>query len=219
MPVIKVERTPTDKTAWNVNPFLHAKRVYINFVQKLFREGNPLELIYRPDIKTTDIMIVEGGLVNSTMLGKKPAVAVSRDNARIVLQSIGGLSEQKMGGYMVREEMLTFQLVTNILSSSDVESEEIAWYIMSNTQVNFDILCSEGFYIAGNDIIATPPGSAVSAVEGDAGGLYLVRIIMPARVIVKFRIDPVNYEILKAVHLDVENPAGEALGTVKVEST
>lgn len=206
MTILKVERLREDKSSWASNPFLHAKRVYVNFLQFLFRAGNPLDLLYTEDIKTSQIVIIEGGKVNRERIGKFPVITVARDNARMVMGTFGSLYSQNVREKTVRKEMLTFTLIANIIAEDDIQADDIAYYIMRATWLNHDILSQEGFYSIGTDISATPPGSAINVVEGDSGGLYLVRLILPVRVIVAAQIDPINLEILKKLWVKLQDP-------------
>jgi len=217
MPIDKIQHLSDGRSHWFTNPFIHAKRVYINFLQYLFQEGNPLSLVYNRDPKLTDIMIIEGGIVSVEGLRKKPAIAVTRDTARLVAQSMGSVQDAHLDGTVVKKEHMPFTLIANILALTDRQVEEIAWFVASRTWLHMDFLAAEGFFSLGIDITITAPGSPVSAIEGDPGGYYLSRVILPCRVMVAAQISLVNYNRLKTIISKVLNSDGQEIATIKAD--
>lgn len=221
MPTVdKIYPLQDGRSDWRVNPFIHAKRAYISFIRCLFADGNPLDILFREDIKTTDIVITEGGTINKDLIEKRPGIAVTRDTARLVCRTIASQSNFSMSGMIERKEQLPFSIVTNILSLNDTQAEMIAWYIASRTWLHMDLLSKEGFFNAGTDITISAPGNASSYIEGDLGGFYLVRLIMPVGVLVGGRIDPLNLEKFNKMYLAMrDHNTEENISRVRIDPT
>jgi hypothetical protein len=182
---------------WNVNPFIHIKRVVVYFIQNLLSNDNPIGLRYNQDPKITDILISDGGFINTESFNKKPAIVVARDNARLAVTTINSLYSHSFSGAIKKEEMLTFTIVINVLSLNQSQVEEIVWFVASHIWFHNEFLAKEGFFSVGTDIAMTPPGSPIGVVEGDPGGYYLSRLIIPARAPVVMVGNPINYDKFK----------------------
>jgi hypothetical protein len=196
-------------------------------VRFLFREGNPVaswsnssdELIYTEDIKTTGIVVVEGGSVNPERIGKWPAVAISREGARLVSMTIGSEQSHTFRGTITKKEQLAFQLVATVVAHDDIQAENVAYYIASRTFFCSDLLCQEGFYSIGTEFVITPPGPAIELIQGDGSDIFQVRVVFPARVLISAQIDPVNLETLRRLWVSVRGSNGITVGQIKVEET
>jgi len=201
MPINKIYNLEAGKSSWFKNPFKHARRVYINFLQYMFAPGDFMGLEFRFDPEMTKIHITEGGKVLKQLVGPKPVVTVATDAGRQVMKTQGSIADRTISGDIRFKEQLAFTMVANVVSNDNDQSEDIAWHIGRQTFLFYEFLKQAGFFTIGHDITWMPAQDATSVIEGDISGYFVSRVILPCVVLVGATSSVVNYNLWNKLYL------------------
>lgn len=206
MPIDKLERLAPGKSSWFRSPFKHARRVYLNFLQFLFRPGNATGLSYNFDPKVTDLAIIEGGgKVNKELVDTKPVITVATDAARLVCQTFGSIQYRDSQGMIKRKEQTAFTLVTSVIANDADQAEELAWFFGSRTMFYQDFMAEEGFFKIGQDITWPPVSGAASVIEGDIDGYFIARAVFSCVFLASAEIRLVNFNMWNKLYVEFSN--------------
>lgn len=218
MPINKIQSLAAGKSSWFKNPFRHARRVYINFLQYMFAPGDFMDLGFSFDPKITKIHIVEGGKVTKDLAGPKPVISVASDSGRQVMRTQGSIAERTLNGEVRFKEQMAFTLIANVVSNDEGESEDIAWHVGRQTFLYYEFLKHEGFFSIGHDIAWMPAQDATSVIEGDISGYFVSRVILPCIVLVVATTSKVNYDMWNRLYVQfMDTETEEEAYTILIE--
>ena len=201
--IVSVRPLPSEDkhTSIQTNPLGHAKRIFLYFLQELFAQTNPTELIWMRDVKETQIIIKSSFTKNVETANKKPMILVSRSNAQIASRTLGSIEsvDYRTGGY-VRTEQVPFSLICHVLTTSEYVTERIAWYISFSTFVLRHVLIRQGFYYVGNQMMmGAPSPPPVGLIPGDQTNLVMIQLQLPCSHLMTGGFTPLNNPILRDV--------------------
>jgi len=188
------------------SPLAHGKRIFMYFLQELFRDPNPTGFRYMDDDKETGIIIKGAFAKDQETYNTKPIIAVDRGGAQIQSRTLGSIEfvDYKTGGY-TRTELIPFSLIARVLSENEYTAEQIAYFVASTTFLLRHVLIRQGFYHVGNQMVINPPMQPVGVVPADQAGLVMIQITMPCSHLMTGRFVPINRPYLKDTHTIIKD--------------
>ena len=157
------------------------KDILLRFLQDLFYQMPSGEGSYHfepggvtgaTDEALTEIIITDGGSLNTDTVAKRPAIIVSRGPFawgntsldQLLKHSADGKATGVMSENRVHTDLLTGSFVINCISREGLEAEEIALIVAKALRIYRRLLQKAGFFHIGTLVqvgTETPPGSLV----------------------------------------------------------
>lgn len=158
---------------WAFNPLTHSRRAVLAFLQGLFAQLSP-DRRWTDDLKTTAVVIGDARPVQTAVVGTRPAITVVR-----APMGWGGLflddlqAEGQPVGGRTHSDLLSSNLIINCLATSDVVSEDMAWFCSQHLWILRRMLLSAGFFEIGRKQVIGSTTPAGALVAGDVKKVWV----------------------------------------------
>lgn len=173
MPTRIPKSAPDNADLYRVDPLIYIRRLYISFVQGLFRARPQGCTHWDIDPQTTEIVVTAEMPVKAETLGDRPGITFTR--APIGFFHLGFddmLSYDFRTGQKVKSVLLPGTMVINCCSRNDLESESFAFFVAEHLWLLRDILMRRGFYDVGRNLQVGSPSKAGDLVQADQGDVW-----------------------------------------------
>jgi hypothetical protein len=214
----------------------HYLRLFTRFLQVCFGTWHKGDYIWRPDDKTTDIVIQGEGTVNKEVVEKRPAIIVARGPMQW-----GNLAMDQFAGPLMTRDPHTGQriftpnhntydgakrytdlnsstMTYTVLSREGLEAQRIAGFCAYATRVLKKTLMKAGLHKVGDDIQVGSESSPGSIVQPDSTEIIAVAVHIPFYFQVTYTITPADKLLLKEVDMALSSDTGyPAPGAVPIK--
>jgi hypothetical protein len=153
-------------------PLLHFTKVYLTFLQGLFKQFPSGSYRWSESDADTEIMITDQGPVPRDRIEQRPAIVTMRGPAQfanMTLDQLKGVDWRT--GAREHTDLISCTMTLNCIAKSGVEAQRIAWIVMRHIRIFKRLLQQQGhMHKIGDELQIgpeTPPGSLV-APEPDA---------------------------------------------------
>lgn len=150
------------------DPYLYFTKVYLSYLQGLFRQFTAGSYKWSPDDNTTEIMITDQAPVPRDRIEERPALVTMRGPAQFAGISLDQLqSVDRRTGTRQHTDLIACTMTVNCIAKVGLEAQRIAWIVQRHLGIanGKRILQSFGIHKIADNISAsgeTPPGSLVA---------------------------------------------------------
>lgn len=157
---------------WVEIPTVQARREVISFLQQLFSVSPNPALKWDPDPEVSGILIVDSIPDDLSIFGRRPVIVVATTGAQIMHLTIDDLEWiNPRTGEKIYSTLMSTTMIISCVSSSEIESEHMAWLVAKYVWLLKDQLRRAGFHDIGRGIQisrTTPFGSMLK----DSASVY-----------------------------------------------
>jgi hypothetical protein len=160
-------RTPI--SSWSINPILHAERLIILFLQRLFESAPSGSFRYHSDAEASELRITSVYPVPAEVLDKMPVIVTNLST--VGFQGLGMdqlLHEEMSTGTRTHVDLCTGYLFMNCLAKERYEALTLGWFVAIHTWALRRILMRCGFHDVGQRFQINPPSDPGQLVQGAA---------------------------------------------------
>lgn len=204
-------------TSWDMDPFEHSFRLYIEFTKDLFRNLDKTSWeswAYRDDPESTRINIGSTTPMDSAQVAARPAIIIESQGIEGAMGTIGDLDDvDPFTGRTIYLELFSGTLLAYVLSKVPSEARKIAWFLKEMSwALRSTLIGNSAFYQIGRGIRQSPVMEPGSLVGGDLrSNIKAVGLAIPFSFIRRTSVTPINRPQLSQIDLHIRsNPEIES---------
>lgn len=163
------------------DPLYHFVRVYVLFLQGLFKQFPPGSFKWSDDDALTEITISDQVPIPRDRIEQRPAIITMRGQAQFANLT---LDQMRMvntrSGMKERTDLVACTMSLNCIAKMGVEAQRIGWIVMRHLRDFRVMLQRAGFHQLGDNLSIgpeSPPGSIIAG-EGDTEAV-MVTVFSP----------------------------------------
>lgn len=181
---------------WVEIPTVQARRVVVEFLQKLFEASPNPALRWVPDSpKKSTILITDSFPTDQQEFGRRPVIVVSTSGAQILHSTIDTLEYESLtGDEKVYSELMSTTIVVTCVSSSELEAEHLGWLVGKYVWLLKNYLRRKGFFDLGRGIQMSPVTPIGQMVHDSVSTYRIVSVSFPAYFQQRHRVSPMLRE-------------------------
>ncbi len=195
-------------------PLYYATRVFLLFLQGLFKQFPEGSYRWSEDAKLSEIAITSQTPIPREQVGDKPTIVAARGPAQFANLSLDQMKSIDVHtGAKTRMDIISCTMSLNCLSKNSVEAQRIAWIVMRHVRAFKELIQRIGkLHKLGDEIQIgpeSPPGALVTP-EGDIEAA-LVTVQCPFFFTWQETVTPLANPLLRSIEAHIEarlpNPA------------
>jgi len=191
------------------SPLFDVVRLFVNFLQWRFSlapQGSYryVDTSVGPEESDTEIFIGSDSPIQTSVVGKRPAITVLRSQAAFAGLGIGDRAFLDLAtGAKVRMDMIPTNIMVNCLSREQVEAEGLAWFVRKEISALRDDICkaSNGLVMyTGSKMMLSPPSPAGSLIDTVDTDWTVVVVAIPTYLHIQDTALPLNKPIVGKIN-------------------
>jgi len=191
-------------SSFKYTPLQHLRETFVLFCQGLFSAAPLGAYHWDQDFEKTEIVIQDENPINAEMIGARPAINFVRGPIQFTTIGLDDMVNYDFRtGKKTKEVFVPGTMTINCCSSSDLESEQVAWVVAEMTWLLREMLLEEGgLFQVGQRIHMGSPSPAGSIVSNDQGSeFYATSVQVPFQMARRSSFTPLGREILRSVEV------------------
>lgn len=208
--------TPESVFTGNYSPLFQVQRHLLSFLKwrfSLLPQGSyrwAPESESSPEQKESEIFLSADTPIRPSVVGKRPAITVTRSQAAFSGIGLGDLAFVDLAtGAKARMDMIPTHLMVNVLSRLPVEAENLAWFVATQIfSFREEIVKEEPslLYLGARPMLS-PPSPAGSLVGDSTDFEWCVVVVsMPAFLHHAMHVLPLNKPIIREIDVTAATP-------------
>lgn len=150
-------------------PLMYATRLYLVFLQGLFRQFPEGSYRWAEDERLTEIMISDQSPFPRDRIQQRPAIITLRGPARFANLSLDNMQAlDRQTGMKRRSDLVACTMSLNCLAKNGLEAQRIAWIVFTNIRRFKTLLQQHGLHKIGDDMNIGPESDPGSLVQPEA---------------------------------------------------
>jgi hypothetical protein len=170
MPNDQVQSGLVEPQGRGEEPLYHFTRIYLLFLQGLFKQFPEGSYRWSDDEKLSEICITDQVPIPRARIEQRPAIVAMRGPAQFGNTSLDQMRNvDSHTGMKERTDLVACTMSLNCIAKMGPEAQRIAWIVMSNIREMKILLQRAGMHKVGDDVSMnpeTPPGAMMQG-EGD----------------------------------------------------
>lgn len=197
------------------SPLTQVRSLFASFVQGLFAAAPVGQWHWTQDLADSEIVITDENPVDTSVIGKRPAVSFTRGPVQFYSLGMDDRMEYDLEtGSKLKTVLVPGTMSVNCCSRNDLESEMIAWIIAEQLWMNREMLMSAGFFEVGRQPVIGSPSPAGSIVSGDNGHeWYCTTVQCPYQFYRTSKSTPLNKHIVNSIGMSLQATLDQVQGT------
>ncbi len=147
-------------------PLLYFTKVYLSFLQGLFKQFPSGSYRWSEADEDSEIMITDQGPVPRDRIEQRPAIVTMRGPAQFANMTLDQLkSVSWRTGAKQHTDLISCTMTLNCIAKNGLEAQRIAWVVMRHLRIFKVLLQRTGMHKIGDELSMgpeTPPGSLVA---------------------------------------------------------
>ncbi len=150
------------------DPYLYFTKVYLLYLQGLFRQFNPGSWRWSESEQDTEVMITDQAPVPRDRIEQRPALVTMRGPAQFAGMTLDQLrSVDRKTGTREHTDMVACTMTINCIAKSGLEAQRLAWIVQRHIGIanGKRLLQRHGIFKISDNIACsgeTPPGALVA---------------------------------------------------------
>lgn len=178
---------PSDFTATGIphpqgfaeEPLMHLTRVYLVFLQGLFKQFPEGCYTWSEDEKLTEIWISDQSPFPRDRIQQRPAIITMRGPAQFTNLSLDNMQAlNRINGTQRRSDLVACTMSLNCVAKNGLEAQRIAWIVFTHIRRFKALLQRQGFHKIGDELSIGPesdPGALINPVSDSEAVLVTVQ--------------------------------------------
>ena len=187
-------------------PLFHFTRVYLLFLQGLFKQFPEGSYRWSDDAKLSEIVITDQAPIPRERIEQRPAIVAMRGPAQFANLSLDQMRKlDSRTGMKERTDIVACTMSLNCIAKMGPEAQRIAWIVMSRIRGMKELLQRAGMHKVGDDLQIGPESPPGAMVAGEADPEWvMVTVQSPFYVQWTEQSTPADALSLRAVELHLQ---------------
>src|SRR3954463_8520027 len=151
-------------------PLYHYTRIYLLFLQGLFKQFATGNYRWSDDETLSEIAITDQVPIPKDVIEKRPAIVTMRGPAQFANLSLDQMRKvNARTGMKERTDLIGCTMSLNCIAKQGVEAQRIGWIVMRHLRTFKEMIQRTGFHKIADELSMSPesPPGALIAGEGD----------------------------------------------------
>jgi hypothetical protein len=156
-------------------PLYHFTRIYLLFLQGLFRQFPEGSYRWSDDERLSEIAVTDQVPIPKDRIEQRPHIVTMRGPAqfaRLTLDQMQGINQHT--GMKRRTDLVSCTMTLCCISKLGPESQRIAWIVMTHIRRFKELLQRAGMHQVGEDVSIGPESPPGSMVEGEPDSEFVM---------------------------------------------
>ncbi len=202
------EFSPTgtpEPQGFNEEPLFYASRLYLVFLQGLFKQFAEGSYKWSDDDRLTEIWISDQSPFPHERISQRPAIITMRGPARFANLSLDQMQElDRMTGRKRRTDIIGCTMSLNCIAKSGVEAQRLAWIVFTHIRRFKALLQRHGFHKIGDDMNMGPESDPGSIIQPESDSeIVMVTVQSPFYLQWTEDVTPADAALLDAINTHI----------------
>lgn len=188
------------------DPFLHYTRVYLLFLQGLFKQFPAGCYRWAENEEDSEIMITDQAPIPRDRIEQRPAIVTMRGPAQFANMTMDQLlSTDRISGAKTHTDLVSLTMTINCLAREGLEAQRIAWIVMRHIRSLKRLIMRQGIHKVGDDLAVGPESPAGSLVQPEADS-EMVNVVVQSPFHFQWteKITPTDAPVLQNIEMHIK---------------
>lgn len=209
---------PPNPQGYGEDPLFHFTKVYVMFLQGLFKQFPSGCYRWSENPKDSEIVITDQAPIPLDHIEQRPAIVTMRGPAQFANLSLDNLvSQDSKTGQRTHADLVACTMTINCMAKFGLEAQRIAWIVMRHIRTFKRLLQRQGQMHKVGDEVSIGPESPPGAMVVPEPDSELVNVVVASPFFFQWseKVTPTNSELLQNIemHMCAQTSPPEALTT------
>lgn len=204
------------------DPLFHYTRIYLLFLQGLFKQFPPGCYRWAENEEDSEVMITDQAPIPRDRIEQRPAIITMRGPAQFANMSLDNMRDvNAKTGEKERTDLVACTMTINCLAKAGLEAQRIAWIVMRHLRTFKTLIQRSGVHKIGDSVSVGPESPSGSLVQPEPDS-ELVNVVVQSPFFFQWteRVVPTDAPLVQNIeaHMRAGNLPPESLTTKAWES-